>query len=300
MIRSAWARARSWERRNREAVLIRALERTTQRSPVIVPEYSLRPRARWGWSAPVPDALAKLLTSREGESLETIEAALQLAGWCAGISSAPDPGAPNAPYWDNDFWGGLDAVIQVSELRRRDPALLIEIGSGYSTRFARRAITDFGLRTRIISIDPAPRASIENLCDEAMRSPAEAVPTEVFDRLGSGDILFIDGSHTALMNSDATVLMCEVLPRLAPGVLVGIHDVFLPWDYPPTWAHRWYGEQYLVAAFLLGGANGWRLRFPGWHLTHESALAGRFDPLWKQVETRFGRVCNSFWIERDG
>ena len=68
-----------------------------------------------------------------------------------------------------------------------------------------------------------------------------------------------------------------------------IDDVFLPWDYPPTWAGRVYGEQYLVAAHLLGGGAGWQVRFPGWWLVEESPLAERFTPLWAVVENRYGR-----------
>jgi len=100
------------------------------------------------------------------------------------------------------------------------------------------------------------------------------------------------------MNCDSTVFMLEVLPRLPAGVLIGIDDVFLPWDYPPSWADRLYGEQYLVAAHLLGGGAGWRLRFPGWWLVECSSLASRFEPAWPIVENRFGRHAGSFWFER--
>jgi hypothetical protein len=100
------------------------------------------------------------------------------------------------------------------------------------------------------------------------------------------------------MNCDATVFFLEVLPRLPTGVLVGVDDVFLPWDYPPTWIRRIYGEQYLLASYLLGGASGFAVRFPGWWLVECSPLAKRFDPLWAVVENRFGRHAGSFWLER--
>ncbi len=108
----------------------------------------------------------------------------------------------------------------------------------------------------------------------------------------------MDGSHVALMNSDATVFLLELLPRLDRGVLVGIDDVFLPWDYPPTWTRRLYGEQYLLAAFLLGGAAGYTVRFPGWWIVECSELAAHFRALWPVVENRFGRHATSFWLER--
>lgn len=298
MVRAALARSRLRARRAWIEALTSRLERATERSPIIVPEYSLRPRPRWGWNGPVPVELATVLEEAEDESAETIDAVLSMAEWCATVPRSDGEGSPDDPCWDNSYWGGLDAVVQVAELRRRNPALYLEVGSGFSTRFARRAIDDFGLRTKIISIDPQPRAEIDRLCDEVIRKPAEDVETAIWELLGPGDILLIDGSHTALMNSDATVLICEVLPRLPRSVMVAIDDIFLPWDYPPTWERRWYGEQYLVAALLLGGRAGWRLTFPGWHLTRPSPTSARFEELWPLVETRFGRDAVSFWMER--
>jgi hypothetical protein len=189
--------------------------------------------------------------------------------------------------------------MQCAALKRRDPAQYLEVGSGFSTLFARRAIEDFGLRTRIVSVDPHPRAEVDSCCDEVVRAPLEQADLSVFDRLQDGDVVLMDGSHVALMNSDATVFFLEVLPRLAAGVLVGVDDVFLPWDYPPPWTGRVYGEQYLLAAFLLGGAEGWSIRFPGWWLVECSPLAARFEPLWPVVENRFGRHAASFWLEHE-
>jgi hypothetical protein len=45
----------------------------------------------------------------------------------------------------------------------------------------------------------------------------------------------------------------EILPRLKPGVLVHIHDVCLPLEYPREWIvgeHKFWSEQYLLQAFL--------------------------------------------------
>ena len=101
------------------------------------------------------------------------------------------------------------------------------------------------------------------------------------------------------MNTDATVFFLDVLPRLPEGVLVGIDDVFLPWDYPPTWTERVYGEQYLLAALLLGGAAGWTVRFPGWWVV---ALLdpGRAPPSrsGRSLRTGSARHSASFWLER--
>ncbi len=278
-------------------VLTAALQRTTGRSPLL-PEYPLHPRPRWGWTGDAPEALVDWLTTRENACLPAIERALALEPWCPSVPATPAAAGPGEPCWDNDFWGGLDAVVQVAELAHRNPRRYIEVGSGWSTRFARRAIAEFGLRTEITSIDPHPRAEVDALCDQVVRARVEDTDLALFATLEGGDVLLIDGSHTAFMNSDTTVLFAEVLPQLPPGVTVAIDDIFLPWDYPPTWEGRLYGEQYLLAMLLLGGAVGWNLVFAGFHLTRQSPLASRFEPLWPHVETRHGRLATSFWMER--
>ena len=146
--------------------------------------------------------------------------------------------------------------------------------------FARRAIRDHGLPTRIVSIDPHPRTEIEALCDQSIRSPMEDVDTHVFDQLGAGDILFIDNSHRSFQNSDVTAFFLEVLPRLRPGVIVHIHDIFLPVDYPPAWADRHYSEQYLLACWLLANPKRFELMLSNAFVSIDSELSGQVAPLW--------------------
>jgi hypothetical protein len=279
-----------------DLALRRGLERLRRSQPALVPEYPLDLRARWGWDgAPALAPIAALLQSGRADYEDTIASICELREWAQTIPRQP---APGQPCWENDWWGTVDALAQVAALRTRNPALYLEVGSGFSTVFARRAITDFALRTKIVSIDPSPRQEVDDICDEVIRQPLEAVSASLAGRLSADDVVLVDGSHVALMNTDATVFFLEVLPRLPEGVLVGIDDVFLPWDYPPTWAERVYGEQYLLAALLLGGAAGCTVRFPGWWVTHCSALAERLEPLWPVVENRFGRHSTSFWLER--
>jgi hypothetical protein len=276
--------------------LRRAAARASGSSPVLIPEYPLQIRSRWGWDKPELAPVASLLAGAESEYESMVDDVCSLGEWAATLPRTE--GTLGQPAWENDYWGTLDALAQCSALRKRNPELYVEIGSGWSTLFARRAIDDFGLRTKIVSIDPSPRAEVDASCDEVIRQRLEDVDVALFDRLGPGDILLFDGSHTALMNSDATVVFLEVMPRLERGVLLGIDDVFLPWDYHPTWVSRIYGEQYLLAAFLLGGAAGWTVRFPAWWLVEHSALNARFEPLWPIVENRFGRHAASFWMEK--
>jgi hypothetical protein len=287
--------ASSSTRKRAVDLLARALARVSGTGPVVVPEYGSHPRARYGWDeqTPVP-SLASRLDEWADEHHDSVAVALaDLTEWARSVPRSAEVGA----CWENDYWGGLDAVWQVRSLRDTNPARYVEVGSGYSTLFARQAITDFDLRTRVTSIDPSPRREVDAACDEVIRTPLEDADLSVFETLQAGDVVLVDGSHVVGMNSDAVVFFLEVLPQLAPGVLVGIDDVYLPWDYHPTWVSRGYGEQYLLAAYLLGGAPD-AISFPGFVVARALADDMRLADLWSVVENRFGRLGSSFWFER--
>ena len=241
--------------------------------------------ARYGWDDRSPLAsLAGSLDAWTDDHVDDVAATLGgLVEWARTVPRTSSDGA----CWENDYWGSLDAVWQVAALRDRDPRRYVEVGSGSSTLFARRAIDDFGLRTRITSIDPSPRREVDDACDEVVRQSLELTDLSVFEGLSSGDVVLVDGSHVVSMNSDAVVFFLEVLPALPAGVLVGIDDVYLPWDYHPTWVRRGYGEQYLLAAYLLGGGGDDTISFPGWVVARTAgrgcsnvgALVGDREPL---------------------
>lgn len=201
------------------------------------------------------------------------------------------------PRWVNGWLPGLDTAALYAFTVERAPATYLEVGSGNSTRAVRRAVDDSRLATRIVSIDPEPRALCDELCDEVVRRPLEDTDLVVFERLRAGDMCFIDNSHCAYQNSDVTVSFLEVLPRIAPGVLIGIHDIFLPDDYPEAWADRWYNEQYLLSAYLLGGGAGASIEFPSWHVTHDPAHSVAMNELWDHPEFEgVERHGNAFWM----
>ena len=87
-----------------------------------------------------------------------------------------------------------------------------------------------------------------------MTSTVQSAPLELFDRLGRGDVLFIDSSHILMPGSDVDLLFNRILPRLPAGVIVHIHDIFLPFDYPPIWGWRAYNEQLGALPLLTTGA----------------------------------------------
>ena len=208
--------------------------------------------------------------------------------------------SPELPHWFNGYMPPLDAMILYTLLRLRNPKTYLEIGSGNSTKMARKAIRDHRLRTRIISIDPVPRAEIDTLCDEVIRKPFQDVGEEALSWLEDGDIVFQDGSHHAFTNNDTTVFFTEFLPEIPRGVDWGIHDIFLPDDYPAIWYKRFYNEQYVLLTYLLAGACGDQPLFPAYYVGRDAELRqqleGIFDLPALQEKQRFHGT--SFWMRR--
>jgi hypothetical protein len=203
-----------------------------------------------------------------------------------------------SPRWANEMFPMVDGAVLYSLLRKENPKLYTEIGSGNSTKFARRAIEDGRLRTKIVSIDPMPRAEIDELCDEIIRAPLEDLTdTSIFTE---SDYVFFDGSHRSFQNTDVTVFFTEILPLLSPGCLYGIHDILLPYDYPEDWKDRFYNEQYMLMTYLLAGASGDRVLFP-------TAYVCRSPEFWQSVQDLFcrwdpertiPRTGGAFWLRR--
>ena len=153
---------------------------------------------------------------------------------------------------DQAWFPSLDAAVAYALIRDRKPQHVIEIGSGNSTRVLAKALGGLG---EILAIDPAPRADIAGLPGvQVVPSTVQAAPIELFDRLGRGDVLFIDSSHILMPGSDVDLVLNRVLPRLPGGVIVHIHDIFLPFDYPPVWGWRAYNEQQGVLPLMTTGA----------------------------------------------
>ncbi len=158
------------------------------------------------------------------------------------------------PRFDQDWFPRLDAAAAYAMVCRARPQRIVEVGSGHSTRFLARAIADEGLETELICIDPAPRAALAGLDVRWIEQVVQQAPQSCFEGLGAGDILFIDSSHVLMPGSDVDILLNQILPSLSAGVLVHVHDVFLPDAYPQSWTWRGYNEQCAVAALLQGGA----------------------------------------------
>lgn len=172
---------------------------------------------------------------------------------------AADPEGVARPYTvANPSYGVLDAAVLYAMIRARKPGRILELGSGASTRVAAaaaRANAADGAATALSVRDPFAGGDLDTLAgiSDLVRVPAQEIALREFECLDAGDVLFIDTTHTVKLGSDVNHLVLEILPRLPPGVLVHIHDVFIPFEYPRVWPEDfglYWSEQYLVQAFL--------------------------------------------------
>ena len=201
-----------------------------------------------GDNSPYP-AVQNLFAARESEFQNTIELVETFARDLELIGTKPPP----APRWEQDWFPRLDAAVLYSLIRHHQPRRVIEVGSGHSTRFITRAVTDGAFPCVITAIDPAPRATVTGLDIQFHRSTIQDSGLQPFEALESGDFLIVDSSHVLMPGSDVDVILNRVLPTLPNGVWIHFHDVFLPDDYPSDWDWRGYNEQTAVAQLIFGG-----------------------------------------------
>jgi len=162
-------------------------------------------------------------------------------------------------HFDQGYFKQADSMALYTLMRLFHPKRVIEVGSGFSSALM-LDINDRFLdgQTEFTFIDPFPERLDETLRPGDFRSahiikrPVQECPPSAFAELQSNDMLFIDSSHVAKIGSDVNYLCFEILPRLARGVLVHVHDIFWPFQYPSDWVRegRAWNEAYLLRAFL--------------------------------------------------
>jgi len=158
-------------------------------------------------------------------------------------------------YVNNTLLGGVDALVAYCMVRHFKPRTIIEVGSGFSSLVLGQA-AERNKRAGLICIEPFPREFLREGFPglrSLIEKKVQDIELEFFSQLESDDILFIDSSHTVKIGSDVNYLFLEVLPRLRPGVIVHVHDIFLPFEYRRDWVLdelRFWTEQYLLQAFL--------------------------------------------------
>jgi hypothetical protein len=206
-------------------------------------------------------------------------------------------------YYNNPSYDSGDAEYLYNVVRHIKPRRIVEVGCGYSSLMIQNAIAknkeeDSGYACRHICIEPYEQPWLEKLNIELYRCKVECAEASIFEVLQAGDLLFIDSSHVMRPQGDVLFLYQEVLPALASGVWVHIHDIFTPRDYLDDWVfkrHHLWNEQYLLESFLTFNSQFkvvGALNYLSHH--HYKELAEKC-PIFAVQE---GREPGSFWIVR--
>jgi hypothetical protein len=222
---------------------------------------------------------------------------------------------PEAPsnfggyHYNNGLFETVDAEMAYSLVRRFKPPRIIEIGSGFSTRLMARALEaneGEGCCGELITIDPSPqRLPANGLLNRVtvIARPVQDVDLALFRSLTQNDVLFIDSSHVVETGSDVVREYLEILPTLPRGVLVHVHDIFLPSDYPRDMVVKnlcFWSEQYLLQAFLSFNSSFevvWSSS--AMQAFHPRALEAAF-PRWKDSHRRLPKSQRRFVPTLDG
>ena len=211
---------------------------------------------------------------------------------------------PSQFYLNNAGFGLEDAGTLHCIIRHFKPKTIIEIGSGNSTLVAARASlinNSEGNPVKLIAIEPYPRQYLKNGFEglsQLVIQKAELTEPNFFDQLEENDILFIDSSHVIRTGNDVTFLYLEILSRLKKGVLVHVHDIFLPYNYPTDGILNkqvFWSEQYLLQAFLSLN-DSYEILFANYYM--RSKHPQKMRTVFKPPPGYHRRGTTSFWIRK--
>jgi hypothetical protein len=243
-------------------------------------EYKIGMKPRYGHGLPPHPLLYDIIDGNRENYAHLLMNFLKYNDALTGIRKSGEETNKTSPVYNNGFLPGLDIIGIYSMLAEFKPEKYIEVGSGNSTKVAYKSIQDNKLETVITSIDPKPRSEIDKLANEIIRLPFEEINLDIIFSLKENDILFIDNTHRILPNSDSTVFYLEVLPALKRGLIVHIHDIYLPYDYPQEMCDRAYSEQYGLAMYLLSNPEKYKTLLPNYFISEDKELSGILDPMW--------------------
>ena len=158
---------------------------------------------------------------------------------------------------NNNFFEAGDAEVYYQIIRYFKPRKIVEIGAGQSTLIANEALNNNrklnNHKTELICVEPYENKWLEKQDIKVIRNKIEEIDDSLILDLNKNDILFIDSSHIIKPQGDILKIFLEILPKLKSGVIVHIHDIFSPRDYPERWLkieNRFYNEQYILESIL--------------------------------------------------
>lgn len=160
---------------------------------------------------------------------------------------------------DNDFYQQMDAFVLNAMISHFRPNKILEIGSGFSTLAILDSLEANDLKdTKLCLIEPHPERLLENIEPqdrerfELLSRPLQNNDLTLVKELMANDLLLVDSSHIYKVGSDVQILFETFYPQLSNGVLLHIHDIFFPFDYPASWLRRGdhMNEAYVLRSFL--------------------------------------------------
>ena len=225
-----------------------------------VPDYTWLKRNMDTWTHPLPvgDLTEWDLDAQLGWLREVCEGYYDEV---AGLRTFADLGASNV----GPGFGPIESQVLHCVVRARRPRRILEIGSGLSTACMLNAIElnarDGGERSEVVCIEPYPKPAFRDLPGlRHIEELCQTVDGNVFEQLESGDMLFVDSSHSVKIGSDVVRIYLDVIPRLRPGVLVHVHDVNLPYAYPrDALSAFWASQETALLLALLAGNRSLRV-----------------------------------------
>ena len=222
-----------------------------------------------------------------GPSLESqVKLFGQLSPFILDFHPPEKASATSLYYHPNDQFSLQDAGMLQAQMRLQKPRRIVEVGSGYSSAVMLDTVRNNGLSTNLTFVEPFPERLKRLVSQSTLRNctvvecTLQAAPIELFTSLESGDFLFIDSSHVLKAGSDLEFLYFSILPRLSPGVIIQIHDIFWSWEYPASWLRegRGWNELYAVRAMLQYSSRFEVLIHLGYLIAQSRAGAPGEDP----------------------
>lgn len=231
----------------------------------------------------------------------------EFADWQSQMPFSQAPSSERRYYLDNVYFSYADAFSLYGMLRKFKPRQVVEVGSGFSSAAMLDSTDALQSEVKFTFIDPYPQRlqTLLRPTDKGRAriqvSDVQSIAPSVFEGLAENDILFIDSSHVAKIGSDVLYLMFEVLPKLATGVIVHVHDIPWPFEYPRAWYRdgRCWNEAYLLRAFLQFNEAFELLLFNGYLAEcHTEELRPLCPFFFEQASDPLNLSASSLWLRR--
>lgn len=263
---------------------------------IIVLDYPVKAKPLYSFNKPHKQLFEQIAKS-DNEFHRLLQSSLKYKTNLQQIKDSSVETNETEPTWNNNYVPALDIIMLYTILKEFTPRQYIEIGSGTTTKTANKARKENNLAFSITCIDPFPRQPIKEIAEKWIDKNIQDVSLDIFQNLSKNDIVFFDGTHTVLPNSDSTWFFLEILPVLPKGVIIEVHDIYLPYDYPQFMCDRYYSENYVLGAVLLANPEKYEIICPNFYISEQKHLAKTIEEYWQHSALQnLEKHGGSFWF----